>query len=152
MTLINLLFIANLLLFHSVSVIPDEHQIEIRFLIVENEVELNNNFKIYFTSGSDTLFPIIGKNYFILSNVSRLPDSLNINFVYKDFNLVYENVKAANILLGTAWVIKIDKKPFDKQEYWYLKSKLRKTKWLYTLNLGTGSIITVYRFTKPPNF
>ena len=152
MIFLKLFLFLNLLLIYKAPVVPDDRHIELRFIIGENVVELNNDFKMYFTSGTDTLFPIIRKNYFIISNVSRVPDSLNICFVYKDFNLVYENVKAANILSGTAWVIKIDKRPFDKQEYWYLKSKLRKIKWLYTLDLGTGSLITVYRFTKPPDF
>jgi hypothetical protein len=152
MILTKIFLFLNLILIYKAQVAPDDQQIEIKFLVGENEVELNNDFKMYFTNGPDTIFPIIRKNYFIISNASTVPDSLNICFLYKDFNLVYENVKRANILSGIAWVIKIDKRPFDKQEYWYLKSKLRKINWLYTLNFGTGSILTVYRFTKPPNF
>ena len=152
MIFIKLFLCLNLVIISKTTVIPDNHHIELRFSIGENLVNINNDYKIYFTNGLDTLFPIIKKNYFIISNVSRITDSLNVCFVYKNFNLVYENVKAANILSSNTWVIKIDKKPFDKQEYWYLKSKLKKIKWLYTLNLGTGSLITVYRFTKPPNF
>jgi len=125
-------------------------KVEVKFLIEDRLMELNDNFNIYFITEGDTLVPEISKNSFYLDRAS-IPDSCTILFRYNKLFLKYNNIKLDKSSIGKLWQFKLDIKPFDEQEYWYLKEKMNRIKWIYTLDTGQGRILTEYRFKKPPH-
>jgi hypothetical protein len=128
----------------------NEYKVDIKFFIEDSVVVLNTNFNVYFLHGMDTITARIDKSSFFISDAT-IPDSgIIVCFDYKNIKLTFNDVKINRKQQDVIWEIKIDKKPFEKQEYWYLKKKLRKIKWLYTLNMGNGVVITEYRYTNPP--
>lgn len=124
-------------------------KVEVKFYIEDSLVLLNDNFNIYFITEGDTLISKISKDSFYIERTS-IPDSCTILFRYKKLFLEYNNIKLDKSSIGKLWQFKLDIKPFDEQEYWYLKEKLDKIKWIYTLDTGQGRVLTEYRFKKPP--
>ncbi len=143
------IYVLLFLLFPCLKIEGNEYKVNIKF-IIENCVIVPTNFNVYFLHGLDTITVRIDKNSFFISDAT-LPDSeIIVCFNYKNIKLTFNDVKINKTQQDMIWEIKIDKKPFEKQEYWYLKKKLRKIKWLYTLDMGDGVVITEYRYTNPP--
>lgn len=129
----------------------NEYKVNIRLIIKDSEVVLNNDFRVYLLSGVDTVNTRVEKSSFYISN-EAIPDSgVTICIDYKSFRLTFGNVIISKKRQEVKWEIKIVKKPFDKQEYWYIRKKIKRIKWLYTLNMGDGGVITEYRYTKAPD-
>ncbi|MBO0932028.1 hypothetical protein [Fibrella aquatilis] len=47
------------------------------------------------------------------------------------------------------WILSVDYQPISKTHKYLIVNVRRKVRWLYTLDKGTGSLITEYRFSKP---
>jgi len=140
----------NFILYSNGS-LGQERRVLLNYYLEDKLVPLSGNFSLSFICKQDTLRARVEESSFYIPLDSLVNNKVNILFRKGNISLLFDSVKINQNDVEQMWVIKIDKKPFKKGEYWYLKDIIQKIKWLYTLNMGYGGIITEFRYARYPH-
>ena len=114
----------NLRVFEGGTILKDEFKVKIH---------LNNRY-----------YDLIYRDTILLIPDSLYGMNIDLEIVSSKYKLSFENLYISWNKEFLYWIINIDFPPFDKNKNWDIKKKLKKIKWIFSIDRGNGTIIKYY--------
>ena len=94
--------------------------IKVQFQIEEKEVDLGNNFQVSFITSQDTIKAIVKEDGFVIP-ADLVHKKVNIIFNVQKYRLDFNAITLTWNPDLPQWNIGIDTKPFNEEEFYWLK-------------------------------
>ena len=113
---------------------------------VDGKVTIYNNATVKFINDKDTISKNIEDGKLTIP-ASVFKKRVTVIFCIDNYYLKFDSIPVTLNSLSPKWTVGVDKKPFDKEKLWMIKS-WRKVQIVYYLNNDDGRTFTVDNYKK----
>lgn len=119
-----------------------DHKVIIELEVNNKAVALSDNFSVTYHEGDSTKEARIIGDCFMIPDDAIKNGKINFNLKYKRYCLPFDSIPIREDLREHKWKVLVDKKPFDKEQYWTIKD-WKGVYLIYQLYNDSGTVMTI---------